>query len=153
MSKDFEEEFREGAEDIKVSKFNPAQLKMFRLHDYNKLINYCKINPKIINLEYAEYNYMIWLRTINVLYGEIRPLMKEKEIKEIESIKDAIETNMLKFPVLRIRKTSTGKTTTDFKDEVWNIYKSWFELYENKVKEYADIHGLDTPQKDEAQYF
>jgi hypothetical protein len=139
-------------DDLKVSKINPAWLKMERLNEINSLINNSKLNPSAFNIDYSEYNYLLWLRGINNLLQEVEPKFEDTEKERIYKLKAAIETNLNNFPVMEV-KNELGRQKTLWNELLWRIYKKWFEQYENEVKTLADKHGLDTPQQSESSLF
>lgn len=138
-------------EEINISKFNPALFKMRRLHEINSLINFCKLNPLAFNSDYNEYNYILWIKGITNLFHENSKLTDDEK-KKVEEIKTAIEQCLNKHPIVQIIN-NREKKETKIDMELWNIFKKHIEIYENKVKEYADKHGLDTPNEDEQSLF
>ena len=151
MAKDFKQ-WEGNDDDFKVSKFNPAALKMQRLHEYNDLIDVCMMNPQAYNGDYQDYNFNLLINAINVLFHEIDSKLKEKERDEIQELKDAIDKNIKEYPIMETKRGISGNSLS-WNSKRWEIFKGALEKWLKLVRQYADNHGLDTPLKDESSYF
>jgi hypothetical protein len=134
--------------DFKTSRINPAWLKMRRLHEVNQLMNNSKLNPKAFNLDYSEYNYILWIRAINNLLMEIDPKLSKPESEKIYKLKSVVEDTLQKYPIME-QRNELGIPKTTWNECRWNLFKKWIEKYERLVREAADSHGLDTPTQEE----
>ncbi len=131
-----------------ISKFNPAQHKMNRINDISRTINGTMLGMKIYNYELNDWNFNLYFLAIKRLYAEVSTKFSEAEKEECEKMRWVIENNLKKYPiVIRIGKNKWTPINT----ESLEIFIKWMERYEQKVREYQDKHGLDTPnQEDES---
>ena len=133
---------------IKQAKFNPALFKMQEIHKINDFMNECKLNLMAWNIEKADWNFNLWINSINNLFFSVSSKFSDEEVKECLKLKDAIEICKEKYPV----KEMTRKKIID-NNENFSILKKYAEKYEQKVKEYQDKHGMDVPEMDESSLF
>lgn len=135
-----------------ISEWNEGNFKNLRLHEAQQLINMGKINPFGMSENGTSWNYQVWKSGIDILYGEGQSKYSEGEIDEIDNIQELIETILrIKPPFKTITEHSYIGTNNNFVPITENQRKieKFLKLYEKKVKEYNDAHGLSTRNKDE----
>jgi hypothetical protein len=141
-------------EDIKVSDWNEANLKMLRLHDIQNRINFYKRDPK--GFVEGKFNYESWAREIEVLFGEGEAKYAPSERKEMVEVRDAVR-KLLRFssPHLRIVSDGFGSKRNGFiiDDDKYFAVVEAVEKFESRVKELNDKHGLSTKNKGSAGLF
>ena len=135
-----------------ISEWNPAIWKMRRLGQLNDRLHEYRLNPKIINIQYQDYNYQLWIKDLKNLYLEIYPKLTSNEKTKIENIKNAIEEALVKFPVHKLIKKINGMEIY-WDDAAWQVYLRYIEIFEKLLLGAADIHGLDSPTKGESSLF
>jgi len=126
-----------------VSMWNEGNLKSLRLHETQELINLSKRD----RLTY----YEDWISAIDMLYGEGQSKYSDDEIDEIERIRKLITTHILvNPPQINVSHSLLGriveKTITN--NASWFELKQLIELFEKKVKQFNDNHGLSTRNVD-----
>jgi len=138
----------------KISKYNPAWLKMDRLHNINDTINRCWLNPLAYNQNLQQFNFEIILSCIFRLYQESQAKFNERERKKILAMGKGIELTLQKNPVYeqRTRKTMPHTKYVEINHGNWKVIKKWIDIYESEVKRVVDLHGLDTPNQEEIIY-
>lgn len=139
-----------------LSEWNEGDLKSLRLHQAQNLINNAKINPLGYALEeYSSFgcmwNYELWIAGIDILFGEglskYSETASKDEIGEIDRIKKLLLDYKKAFPIFGQRKiASLGEDKIDFVliPKNWENLKKIIELFEKRVKQLNDLHGLST---------
>lgn len=141
-------------ESNKVSEWNEANLKMFRLHDSQVLINECKRDPKGFNN--GRFNFESWAIEVGVLFGEGESKYTADELKKVDKIKADIRTLLrTKHPSKTIVNSSFGSNVKGFIIDDKKLYDliEKIEEYERIVKDYNDKHGLSTKNKEYSGLF
>lgn len=128
-----------------ISKFNPAQHKMNRINNISEIINECKLNLEAWNYQFNDWNFNIYLKSLNILYKEVKPKFSDNEKKHCELIKDSIEMAMIEFPISQ-RSRNKWTRIDEFR---LSIFKKHIEIYEDVIRSYQDAHGLDTPNMED----
>jgi len=129
-----------------VSKFNPAMHKMNRIHLLCQTINDSKLNLEAWNMEWNDFNFNVYFKSLVILYQEVFSKFNETEREDCEKLRKPIEHFMNKYPIKE--KLNNGKYTPIDKERL-RIFKKYIEDYEEKVKDYQDLHGLDTPNMED----
>lgn len=131
-------------------KFNQAGYQQERINDLMRVINACWINPTQFNERFGDYNYRVIFRVLTSYYKEIRSKLK-KERTEIDNIMFKLEAYIEAHPILVTNKKVTlyGKSSGDisFSDNSWNIINKCLFVYQNKILDGADAHGMGNPTK------
>lgn len=140
-----QEEYEQGGD---ISKFNPAQHKMNRINDISRTINEAKLSLFSWNPTWNSWNYIVWFVGLTILYGEVFIKFSEDEKKECEKIRKAINDCLLKYPIQEQLKNGRWSRVNM---ERFEIFKKFIGIYEDKVKEMQDAHGLDTPNREDDQ--
>ena len=130
------------------SEWNEATFKSKRLHDIQELINFFKMNP--LGFIENRFNYELWLKNVEALYGEGQSKYSEKEKKECLKIKELLN-KMLKFMPPHIptyTQTIDGQKQSHlFNENNYNNFIDHLYEFEMKVKDLNDAHGLTTKNK------
>jgi len=80
--------------DSNGSKFNAGIYQTQRVHTILLEINRCKTKPEAFNMEYQDWNYFVWLNSLNALFDEIHGWLKDDEANNLISISNTIENVM-----------------------------------------------------------
>ena len=132
----------------KESEWNEASLKSRRLDDIQSLINFYRMNP--LGISEGKFNYENLLMAIGILYGEGRSKYKESEKKEIDKLKELIN-KLIKLmpPHIPCYKDgiSGGVKSFIFNQDNYDKIMETLYIFEMKVKDYNDEHGLTTKNK------
>lgn len=131
-----------------VSDWNEANLKMKRLHDAQERINFYKRDPK--GFTDGKFNYVWWIKDIDVLLGEGKAKYDKEEKEKAERIKAIIDGRLRLYPpqsVISIGTSGGNKKGYKINDENYNILLELIESYEDLVKDFNDRHGLSTKNK------
>lgn len=117
---DFESKFKE-------AEWNAGLVSSMRLHFWLQQSNNCSY----------EEDHMNRKKALDIFYREIKPKLKKIEKEEVEPIKKEIEIeiNRIEMP-LKSRK----RVMTDIPRKLDN--------YEDKIRLFADNHGLLNPNKE-----
>ena len=129
-------------------KFNQASYQQERINDLMRTINLCWVNPVQFNFEFSDYNYRVIFRVLTSYYSEIRVKLKEEreEIDELmKSLDTYIESNPIIIPNTRVSLYNDGSRGMKFKDKTWNIIKKCLFIYQNKILDAAESHGMGNP--------
>ena len=134
------------SEEGEISKFNPAQHKMNRLNQLGESINASGMNMKSWNLIYGNWNYFVYFEGVKRVYKESRSKFSDTEKGECDKIKTAVEYALINYPINKKLKNNKWSAT----DEVhFEKIKKMMEIFENKINDYKDKHGLDTPNMED----
>ncbi len=129
-----------------ISEWNEGNLKSVRLHESQTIINYAKMDL-LGRSEGGGFNYSLWISGIEALYGEGQSKYSDKEIKEIEKIRNLIRHYLEYNPVFSfVVEESIYSTREKFvlDKENWEKLRKIVELFEKYIKKYNDVHGLST---------
>ncbi len=143
-----DEFLKEGA----VSEWHEGNFKTLRLHEAQEMINYGKVNPFSIAEDEQAWKYQIWKAGIDILYGEGQSKYSDDEEKEVENIRDYIYRVLQVFPPF---KTISETNYAGKKDRTIGINSNQEKierilyLYEKKVKQLNDVHGLSTRNQED----
>lgn len=138
--------------DGSISEWNEGNLKSLRLHEAQEMINFGKINPLQISNDGMSWNYEMWIAGIDILCGEGKAKYSDKEVEEIDKIKQLVELRKKYFsPVKNARTYTIGGTKIQHfvNVEKWEHLKKLIDLYEHKTKLFNDMHGLSTRNMDD----
>ena len=131
-------------------KFNQAGYQQERINELMNVINYCWINPTQFNDRFVDYNYRVIFRVLTSYYTEIRVKLKtEKEDidKVMLDLDGYIETN----PIVCVKKNASfykqDVNGLKFNPEIWKIIKRCLLIYQNKILDAAESHGMGNPTK------
>lgn len=131
-------------DDTKSAKFNAGVLMTERVNEIQRLINFCKNNPKAFNEDYQEWNFNLWFANIDTLYDEIDGFLSQKGIEDSKQqdfvlrLRKKIREIIEKYPIMRkIRKDPLKPPTEDINEEHWKVLKKAFEYYERIVRRYG----------------
>lgn len=128
----------ENQEQSQSAKFNSAIAQTQRIADIQSKINQCKINPFIPDIDNLNlYNFEVWHSCLNSLYSEARPKCTEKERDNYEALNRGVIALFKKCPPAK----KDGSDKVYFDTEVLEA----LVLLENLIREYLDIHQLNTP--------
>jgi len=137
------------ARDGRESEWNEASYKAKRLHDIQELINYLRMDP--LNMSNGKFFYLILLSVITILYKEGRSKYSEKEKVEVDKIEDDCNKLIIVSPPHKQRISCSfnrrGEVRYLINQENYNKFMALLDYYENKVKDYNDLHGLTTKNK------
>lgn len=138
----------------KVSQWNEGDLMNLRIHHAKEMINYSKILPfkkiYVPSFDTYEYGYKLWFIGIDNLYGEGVAKYSEQEIKEVEEMRDKIETIINQKQICTEFQNRKYKGVTV--DEIsWDKLKEKLREFERKVKRTNDEHGLGSRNFDEEE--
>lgn len=135
--------------DGRESEWNEAAFKSKRLHDVQTLINTLRMDP--LNIERGKFYYSILLTAISILYREGRSKYSAKEKEEVDNIEDTCNKYLLINPphkqVIVGSINNKSKIKYIINMENYKTYLTLLDYFENKVKDYHDLHGLTTKNK------
>ncbi len=128
-------------------KFNQAGYQQERINDLMRVINLCWINPTQYNYQFNDFNYRVIFRVLTSYYSEIRVKLKT-EREEIDKIMNALNNYIETNPIVTNKKQASmfsSNTKTNFNSASWvKISKALF-LYQNKILDAAESHGMGNP--------
>jgi len=128
-----------------VSKWNEADLKSQRIHDTQVAINQLKTDP--LSIIDGKFSYVWLVQYIDILYHEGYSKYSVKERKEVDKVRDlAIKVIEFVSPtkVVEIESMAGSEKSFIVDREKYNNMLSLITIFERKVKEYNDKHGLTT---------
>ncbi len=141
-------------DEVNVSKFNEAALKMLRIHELQRTINTVNANLLAFNPELGRYNYELHLSTNYSLMMEVLPKLKENDkIKEqtaVLNFYNLIYDNMIKNPIYRSKKIRDGTTIISKAPDMdaFNELRQRLVHFEALIRKLLEKHGLGTPARD-----
>lgn len=131
-------------DNTKSAKFNAGVLMTERVNEIQRLINFCKTNPKAFNEDYQEWHFNLWLVNIDTLYDEIDGFLSQtgidnsKQQNFVLNLRKKIREMIEKYPIMRrIRKDPSKPPTEEINHENWKVLKKAFEYYERIVRRYG----------------
>jgi len=137
-----------------VSEWNEGNLKNLRLHEAQEIINFSKMFP--LTKTGGKYNYELWIHGVNVLYGEGKAKYSDKEVLEVERIKNVLEEKLIINPPIRFIKNHKLNNQNDeaqvevkIDQDNYLKLKKLIEIFESFVKSFNDAHGLSTRNVEE----
>ncbi len=138
------------AENKPEVKFNQAGYQQERINDLMNVVNYCWINPTKFNERFLDYNYRVIFRVLTSYYTEIRVKLKT-EREDIDKIMDDLCDYMETHPILK-SKTNASMYGPDgrgvkFDQKAWKIIHKCLLIYQNKILDAAESHGMGNPTK------
>lgn len=143
------------AEDYKgaVSQWNEGELKNLRLHKANEIINFAILNPlKKLSLfggQIEGFGYELWFKGIQMLFGEGSEKYSSNEKKEIEKIRDEIETIIETQKISYESGNNSGARIIGVYNAPWVKLRKKLREFEYEVKRCNSMHGLSTRNKEE----
>lgn len=137
-------------DETRISQWNEAQLKMFRINTLQERINDLWTNPLAYNEEAGKYNFELLFQSIISYWYEVRPKTNNNEKDEMDKIVDIIEKFMDNNPI--IRKITIESPATYMKQYApqgiktdinkWKILRKLLRRFEGDIKTLAEIHGI-----------
>lgn len=131
-------------------KFNQAGYQQDRINDLMNVVNYCWINPTQFNNRFLDYNYRVIFRALTSYYTEIRVKLK-KEKEDIDTFMDSLYNYIEKHPILKDKSTASmygnRGSVLKFDTEAWDIIHRSLHIYQNKILDAAESHGMGNPTK------
>jgi len=144
-------------EDINVSQWNEAQLKMFRINTLQERINDLWTNPLAFNDEAGKYNFELLFQSIISYWYEVRPKTNNTEMEEMDKIVNVVENFMdqnqiikkktIESPATYINQHVPSGFTTDINK--WKILRKLLRKLEGDIKGLAELHGLSGKNKED----
>lgn len=138
--------WKQNNDESRVSKFNPAMLKMQRLHEIRAEIN--RLNQFLTQKDPAtgEENFKLKLRLLNSLYLETYPKLGKEEKKQGDKIVETVRRYIEVYPIW-VKKNGSKQINK----QNWDKIERALEFYERMVYIYTDKTGMDTPEEEEYQ--
>ncbi len=138
----------------KTSKFNAGVLQMQRIHDLQERLNLAKINPIAYNEDLGLFNYEIIINTTNALYLEAESKLGLYEKEQAIALKKAIEVFMERKPVHVEKRMSQYpyRMNLQLDKSNWDILRKVIFFYESLVRDYLEVHALNSPQADDPRF-
>lgn len=131
-------------------KFNQAGYQQERINDLMRVVNFCWINPTQFNNSFGDYNYRVIYRVLTSYYTEIRVKLKT-ERKDIDEVLKNLDSYIEEHPIVKVKKNSpmygSGGGSVLFDSESWKIIKRCLLIYQNKILDAAESHGMGNPTK------
>lgn len=125
--------------------FNEGILQANRIGKVQDNINSIRINLKAFNLEYNEYNYVIWFNHLKSLVSENTKLDNDEK-NELILLQDIIKLRLLLFPPHKsIIKINDKQQHTRFNLQNWLIIEDLLEKFERYARKGLDLSGLGNP--------
>lgn len=137
----------------KVSEWNSAQLKMRRLDDKITLLNNINGNLWGFNMDYGIYNFELHFKTCKTLYAEVDSKLTQDEKVRAKVLKEKIQIFLEEYPVIKIIRSGYNKTATKKQIHFFKVLEVMLEELELMVREFIDVHGMDTAYGDEEALF
>lgn len=132
-------------------KFNQAGYQQERINDLMRVINFCWINPTKFNERFEDYNYRIIFRVLTSYYTEIRVKFDVKEKKGVDDLMQKLDDYIEVNPIILIKKNSSmynvDSNKVSFNIKAWNTIKKCLLIYQNKILDGAEQHGMGNPTK------
>ena len=132
----------------KVSEWNEATLKIVRLHEIQATINLLKVDP--MARADGKFHYELLLRMIDNLYGEGFSKYTPNEKKEVDKIQKLAKKLIRELPPHQLiisESHSAPKRKYKINQENLDMLMDVLDMFERKVKELNDDHGLTTKNK------
>lgn len=125
-----------------TAKYNAGVLGTERLDKTLTLLNFSKINPTAWNNDHMEYNFLLTVQCINVIYHEIDSYVSDTERELCLKIAEKIDELVEKYPIYERSKKPNL--------ENWKRIKKAIDYYERKVKQLAFKYHIISAPKEEA---
>ena len=120
--------------DVKGSKFNAGFLQTQRVHELLNIINHCKIKLDAFNADYQDWNYFVYLNSINSLFDEIEGWMDENESKECTGMSNELERTMEDNKIHDVITIASKKGALGINKSILFAFKKGLRTYERKVR-------------------
>jgi len=131
-------------------KFNQAGYQQERINDLMRVVNFCWINPTKFNEGFSDYNYRVIFRVLTSYYTEIRVKLKS-ERKGIDELMLQLDNYIEAHPIVKSKNNysmykSSGSSLL-FDSNSWKVIKRSLLIYQNKILDGAEAHGMGNPTK------
>lgn len=139
----------ENSEGVK-SQFNAGVALTQRIDSLQRAINAARYNPFAINPETMTYNWQVMIDSLNGLYQEGRPKFTDAEQKDCEQIRGVVD-KLIEFspPVMTQTQGRYGTQRQSVDYESWTKLKKLLTIYEQKLRQYFDVHNLNSPNRED----
>ena len=131
-------------------KFNQAGYQQERINDLMRVVNLCWINPIQFNETFMDYNYRVIFSVLTSYYSEIRVKLKD-EREGIDELMNKLDKYIEANPIVSANKKASlyGNSggTMNFNEESWRVIKQCLFIYQNKILDCAESHGMGNPTK------
>jgi hypothetical protein len=135
------------SEEGAISKFNEASLKMIRIHEAQKTLNFLRLNLHYYDTLLGKYNYELMIGELLNLMAEVKSKMSDKEKEEAnkwrDKILDMMEDLQIKKRSVRIIKGKVQQWEI-FNKERWKILRTKIFELEDFIRQMIENHGLST---------
>lgn len=132
-------------------KFNQAGYQQERINDLMRVINFCWINPTKFNERFEDYNYRVIFNVLTSYYTEIRVKFTSKEKEGVDKLMENLDNYIETNPIISIKKNSsmyrTDSNKVSFNIKAWSLIKKCLLMYQNKILDGAEQHGMGNPTK------
>lgn len=139
-----------GNEEGRISEWNEGNFKSIRLHEIQDSINKLRLNPLMITE--GKFNYIWLIHNIDILCGEGYSKYSKTERKEVDEIQELLYQACENLPPTLVVENEgiagKEKTFTVHKERYQKLMEL-ITIFERKVKDYNDKHGLTSPNKEE----
>ena len=128
-------------------KFNQAGYQQERINDLMRVINLCWINPTQYNYQFNDFNYRVIFRVLTSYYSEIRSKLKT-EREGIDKLMNLLYSYIENKPIVSTKKQASMFNTsnkTKFDNASWSKINRALFLYQNKILDAAESHGMGNP--------
>lgn len=129
-----------------ISRFSEHQFQTLRGHDTQSLMNKCRLNLEVFNVDFQVYNYQVMLLLLDTLLAETLSKLSPEEEKQIMTYQELLWKLLDKYPIHKqIRRTN--KFVTSFNPRFLKIFRKGLFDYEILVRKYREQHGFSGPIK------
>ncbi len=129
-------------------KFNQAAYQQERINDLMRTINLCWVNPIQFNYQFNDYNYRVIFSVLTSYYREIRVKLNTEK-KDIDKLMNNLDSYIENNPILVSRTSSSlynnASKGIKFNEKAWKIIKGSLSIYQNKILDAAEAHGMGNP--------
>ncbi|HEY5631621.1 MAG TPA: hypothetical protein VIR31_05800 [Nitrososphaeraceae archaeon] len=132
----------------KQSLFNAGVAQAQRIDSLQRAINSARFNPQQINSETLTLNYQVLISSLDGLLKEAWSKLTDPERKELLKLNNLLKSMQETYPPIE-RIEVEGDETTSLNYSNYTRLLKIIDIYERKVKDALDAHGLNSPNKDD----
>lgn len=134
--------------------WNEAGYLVKRLDILQSRINAVRTNPLTWNYEQSCYNYQVWFSDLLSLLNEVWAKLDDKEMEDAKIFENTLRNAFKLMPPHKIiHKASTNERETKLNLYSWELIYNNLLIFERKIKEFLEHHGLSNPDDEGGDYF
>lgn len=132
-------------EEGKKSYFNAGMAQADRVDMLQRILNDARFNIMMINPIYGRFNYEVMVTSCDGLLKECWGKLSDKEKAEGLRIKNLISSYLNSNPIV----IGNGNGESKVNNNNLKVFQKFFELYENKMRDFLEAHDMNSPNKEE----